>query len=116
MTMTKETFKASIIDGIKAERLDPCNGAEFGEIYTNLPQYYWTVENGKVTEESPFYVDDEQPEFRFGISIADIENFTEKDFGELSDEEIKQAMLDIVEEFGVDDWYDQYQESLEMED
>nr|CAA81343.1 ORF-3 encoded protein [Lactobacillus phage mv4] len=30
MTMTKEQFKNSIIDGIKAGRLDPCNG--IGEI------------------------------------------------------------------------------------
>lgn len=111
--MTKEQFKNSIIDGIKAGRLDPCNGVEFGEIYTYLPQYYWTVEDGQVVEESPFYVDDEQPAFRFGVSIADIENVTEKDFGELSDDEIKQAMLDIVDECGVDDWYDQYQQSLE---
>lgn len=105
MTMTKEQFKNSIIDGIKAGRLDPCNGVEFGEIYTDLPQYYWCVEDDEVTEESPFYADDEQPEFRFGVTVADIENWTEKDFGELSDDEIKQALLDIVDEFGVDDWY-----------
>lgn len=111
MTMTKEQFKNSIIDGIKAGRLDACNGVEFGEIYTDLPQYYWTVENDEVTEESPFYVDDEQPAFRFGVSIADIENVTEKDFGELSDSEVKQAMLDIIDEYGVDDWYNQYQEA-----
>ena len=112
MTMTKEQFKSSIVDGIKAGRLDPCNGVEFGDIYTDLPQYYWTVEDGQVVEESPFYV--EQPEFRFGISISDIENFTEKDFGEPSDpsdDEVKQAMLDIIDEYGVDDWYDQYQEA-----
>ncbi len=113
MTMTKEQFKNSIIDGIKAGRLDPCNGVEFGEIDTNRPQYYWTVEHGQVVEESPFYVDDEQPAFRFGVSIADIENVTEKYFGELSEDDIKQAMLDIVDDYGVDDWYDQYQESLE---
>lgn len=111
--LTKEEFKNSIIDGIKAGRLDPCNGVEFGEIYTNLPQYYWTVEDDQVTQESPLYVDDEQPKFRFGVSISDIENFTEKDFGELSDKAVKQAMLDIVDDYGVDDWYDQYQESLE---
>ncbi|MCT3465871.1 hypothetical protein EFR21_01455, partial [Lactobacillus delbrueckii subsp. bulgaricus] len=67
-------------------------------------------------EESPFYTDDEQPKFRFGVSISDIENFTEKEFSETSgpsDDEIKQAMLDIVDEYGVDDWYDQYLESLE---
>lgn len=114
--MTKKEFKAQIVDGIKAGRLDPCNGVEFGEIYSDLPQYYWTVENGKVTEESPFYVDDEQPAFRFGVSISDVENYTEKDFGELSDGEVKQAMLDIVDDYGVDDWYNEYQESLEMED
>ena len=108
--MTKEEFKKSIIDGIKAGRLDPCNDVEFGEIYTDLPQYYWTVEDGEVVEESPFYVDDKQSECRFGVSISDIENFTEKDFGELSDDEIKQAMLEIVDEYGVDDWYNQYQE------
>lgn len=108
--LTKEEFKNQIIEGIKAGQLDPCNGVEFGEIYTDLPQYYWTVENGKVTEESPLYVDDEQPEFRFGVTISDIENYTEKDFGELSDDEVKQAMLDIVDEYGADDWYDQYQQ------
>ena len=111
--MTKEEFLKQIVEGIKAGRLDPCNVVEFGEIDTNRPQYYWTVENGKVTEESPFYVDDEQPEFRFGVTISDIENYTEKDFGELSDDEVKQAMLDIVDEFGVDSWYNEYQESLE---
>ncbi len=111
MTMTKEQFKRSIVDGIKAGRLDACNGVEFGEIYTNLPQYYWTVENDEATEESPFYVDDEQSAFRFGVSIADVENVTEKDFGELSDSEVKQAMLDIIDEYGVDDWYNQYQEA-----
>ena len=114
--MLKEEFKKSIIDGIKAGRLDPCNGVEFGEIYTDRPQYYWTVEDDKVVEESPFYVDDEQPKFRFGVTVADVENYTEKDFGKLSDDEIKQAMLDIVDDYGVDDWYDQYQQSLEMED
>lgn len=106
MTMTKEQFKNSIVDGIKAGRLDPCNGVEFGgEIYTNLPQYYWTVEDGQVVEESPFYTDDEQPKFRFGVTVADVENYTEKDFGELSDNEVKQALLDIIDEYGVDDWY-----------
>lgn len=106
--MLKEDFKKSIVEGIKAGRLDPCNGVEFGEIYTDLPQYYWTVD-GQVVEGSPYYVD--QPKFRFGISVSDIENFTEKEIGELSDDDVKQAMLDIVDEFGVDDWYDQYQEA-----
>lgn len=109
--MTKEEFKKSIVAGIKAGRLDPCNGVEFGEIYTDLPQYYWCIEDSGVTEESPFYTDDEQPKFRFGVTVADIENFTEKDFGELSDDEVKQAMLDIIDEYGVDDWYNQYQEA-----
>lgn len=109
--LAKDEFLKQIIEGIKAGRLDPCNDVLFGEIYTDLPQYYWTVEDGQVVEESPLYADDEQPAFRFGVSIADIENVTEKDFGELSDDEIKQAMLDIVDEFGVDDWYDQYQEA-----
>lgn len=109
--LAKEEFLKQIIEGIKAGRLDPCNDVMFGEIDTNRPRYYWTVENGQVVEESPFYVDDEQPEFRFGISISTIEGYTEKDFGELSDDEIKQAMLDTVDEYGVDDWYDQYQEA-----
>lgn len=111
--MTKEEFLKQIVEGIKAGRLDPCNGVDFGEIYSDLPQYYWTVENGKVTEESPFYVDDEQPKFRFGLTVADVEGYYGKDFGELSDDEVKQAMLDIVDEFGVDDWYNEYQSSLE---
>lgn len=109
--MTKEEFEAQIVNGIKAGRLDPCNGVEFGEIYSDLPQYYWCVEGDEVTEESPFYVDDEQPEFRFGISIADIEGYAEKEISELSDEEVKQTMLDIIDEYGVDDWFDQYQEA-----
>lgn len=113
MTMTKEGFKASIVDGIKTGRLDPCNGVEFGEIYTDHPQYYWTVEDDQVVEESPFYVDDEQPKLRFGVTVADVENYTEKDFGELSTDEVKRAMLGIIDDYGVDDWYDQYQESLE---
>ncbi|MBT9018621.1 hypothetical protein BTI91_04265 [Lactobacillus delbrueckii subsp. bulgaricus] len=108
--LTKEELKDQIVDGIKAGRLDPCNGVEFGDIYSDLPQYYWCIEDGEVTEESPFYADNEQPKFRFGVTVADIENFTEKGFGELSDDEVKQAMLDIVDESGVDDWYDQYQE------
>lgn len=110
-SLSKEEFKGQIIDGIKAERLDPCNGVEFGDIYTSIPQYYWTVEDRKVIEESPFYVEDEQPKFRFGITIWDIENFTEKEFGELSGNEIKQALLDIMDVYGadcVDYWYDQY--------
>lgn len=114
--LTKEELKSSIIDGIKAGSLDPCNDVMFGEIYSDLPQYYWTVENDEVTEESPFYVDDKQSEFRFGISIGAIEGYVEKDFDELSEDDIKQAMLDIVDEFGVDNWFDQYQQSLEMED
>lgn len=69
--LTKEDFETQIVDGIKAGRLDPCNGVEFG----------------------------------------DIENFNEKDFGELSEDEVEQAMLDIIDEYGVDDWYDQYQEA-----
>ena len=109
--LTKEEFKNQIIEGIKAGQLDPCNGVEFGEIYSDLPQYYWTVESGQVVEESPFYVADEQPEFRFGISISAIEDYTGKDFRELSDDEIKQALLDIIDEYGTDDWYDEYQEA-----
>lgn len=109
--MIKKDFKEQIVEGIKAGHLDPCNGAEFGEIYTDLPQYYWTVKDGQVVEGSPYYVDDEQPKFHFGITVADVEGYTEKEIGELSDDEIKQAMLDIVDEFGVDDWYDQYQEA-----
>lgn len=106
--LTKEEFEAQIIDGIKAGRLDPCNGVEFGEIYTDLPLYYWTVEDDQVVEELPFLTD---AKFRFGISISTIEGYTEKDFGELSDDEVKQAMLGIVDDYGVDDWYDQYQEA-----
>lgn len=113
--LTKEDFETQIVEGIKAGCLDPCNDVIFGEIYTDHPQYYWTVEDGQVTEESPLYVDDEQPKFRFGVTISDVERYTEKDFGELSDDDIKQAMLDIVDEFGVDDWYDEYQQSLETE-
>lgn len=108
-------FEKQIIEGIKAGRLDPCNGVEFGEIYTDLPQYYWTVKDGQVVEGSPYYVDDEQPKFHFGITVADVEGYTEKVLGELSDDDVKQAMLDIVDEFGVDDWYDEYQQSLETE-
>lgn len=111
--MTKEEFNNQIIEGIKAGHLDPCNGVEFGEIYSDLPQYYWTVEDGQVVEESPFYVDDEQPAFRFGLTVADVEVYYGKDFGELSDDEVKQAMLDIIDDYGVDDWYNEYQESLE---
>lgn len=109
--LTKEEFKSQIIEGIKDGDLDPCNDVMFGEIDTNRPQYYWTVGNGQVVEESPFYVDDEQPELRFGISVGAIEGYTEKDYSELSEDDIKQAMLDIIDEFGVDDWYDQYQEA-----
>ena len=69
-----------------------------------------------MVEESPFYVDDEQPEFRFGISVGAIEGYVEKDFDELSEDDIKQAMLDIVDEYGTDNWFDEYQRSLEMED
>ena len=111
--LTKEEFKNQIIEGIKAGRLDPCNDVLFGEIYTDLPQYYWTVEDDQVVEELPFLTD---AKFRFGISVSDIDNFTEKEFSETSgpsDDEIKQAMLDIIDEYGVDDWYDQYLESLE---
>lgn len=111
--MTKEDFLKQIVEGIKAGRLDPCNGVDFGEIYSDLPQYYWTVEHDQVVEESPFYVDDEQPEFRFGVTIDDIESYAEKDFGELSEDEVKQAMLGIIDDYGVDDWYNEYQESLE---
>lgn len=114
--LDKKEFKSQIIDGIKAGHLEPCNGIEFGEICSDLPQYYWTVEDGQVVEESPFYTDDEQPKFRFGITVADIEGYYGKDFGELSDDEIKQALLDIIDEYGTDDWYDEYQQSLEMED
>lgn len=109
--MTKKDFKEQIIAWIKAGRLDPCNGAEFGEIYTDLPQYYWTVKDGQVVEGSPYYVDEDQSGFHFGITVADVEGYTEKVLGELSDDDVKQAMLDIVAEFGVDDWYDQYQEA-----
>jgi hypothetical protein len=108
MTVTKEQFKNSIIDGIKAGRLDPCNGVEFGEIYTNRPQYYWTVEHDQVVEGSPYYVDQDQSGFHFGVTIDDIENYTEKGFDELSEDEVKQAMLGIIEDYGVDDWYDLY--------
>ncbi|WP_289932848.1 hypothetical protein [Lactobacillus delbrueckii] len=98
--LTKQDFKSQIVDGIKAGRLDACTGVEFGEIYTDLPQYYWCVAG-----------DQDQSGFHFGVSISDIEGYTEKDFGELSDDDIKQAMLDIIDERGTDDWYDQYQEA-----
>ena len=113
--LTKEAFKNQIIEGIKAGRLDPCNGEGFGDVYTYLPLYYWTVEGDQVVEELPFLTD---AKFSFGISVSDIENYTEK-FSETSgpsDDEIKQAMLEIADEFGVDDWYQDYQQSLEMED
>ncbi|MCT2876151.1 hypothetical protein EFM17_00675 [Lactobacillus delbrueckii] len=102
--MTKEEFRQQIIEGIKDGRLDPCNGIEFGEIDTNHPQYYWHVVDGRVVEGSPYYVDQDQSGFHFGVTISDIEGYTEKDFGTLSDEEIKQAMLDIIGECGTDDW------------
>lgn len=103
--MTKEEFRQQIIEGIKAGRLDPCNGIEFGEIDTNRPQYYWRVVDGQVVEGSPYYVDEDQSGFHFGVTVSDIEGYTEKDFGALSDEEVKQAMLDLIDECGIDDWY-----------
>lgn len=103
--MTKEEFRQQIIEGIKAGRLDPCNGIEFGEIDTNRPQYYWHVVDGQVVEGSPYYVDEDQSGFHFGVTVSDIEGYTEKDFGALSDEEVKQAMLDLIDECGIDDWY-----------
>lgn len=109
--LTKQDFLKQIVDGIKAGRLDPCNDVEFGDIYSDLPQYYWTVENGQVVEGSPYYVDQDQSGFHFGVTVADIEGYTDKEIGELSDDEIKQAMLDIVDDYGVDDWYDQFQEA-----
>lgn len=109
--LTKQEFLKQIVSGIKAGRLDPCNDAEFGEIYTDLPQYYWHVADDQVVEGSPYYVDQDQSSFHFGVSISDIEGYTEKEIGELSDSEVKQAMLDIIEECGIDDWYDQYQEA-----
>ena len=114
--LDKKSFEIQIVEGIKSGRLDPCNDVMFGEIYSDLPQYYWTVEDGRVVEESPFYVGHEQPEFRFGISVGAVESYTEKEFGELSDDEIKQAMLDLIDEYGTNDWYNEYQQSLETED
>lgn len=113
--LTKEEFLKQIVEGIEAGSLDPCNGVMFGEIDTNHPQYYWHVVDGRVVEGSPYYVDEDPSGFHFGISIGSIEGYTEKEIGELSDDEIKQAMLDIADEFGVDDWYDEYQQSLETE-
>lgn len=103
--MTKEEFRQQIIEGIKAGRLDPCNGAEFGEIYSDLPQYYWYVVGDQVVEGSPYYVDQDQSGFHFGVTFADIQDYTEKEIGELSEDDIKQAMLDIIDERGTDDWY-----------
>lgn len=111
--LTKEEFLKQIVDGIKAGRLDPCNDVMFGEIDTNRPQYYWHVVDDQVVEGSPYYVDEDQSGFHFGISIGSIESYTEKGFDELSENEVKQAMLGIIEDYDVDDWYDQYQESLE---
>lgn len=51
MTMTKEEFKTSIVDGIKAGRLDPCNEEGFGDSYPDFLPYYWTVEGDQVVEE-----------------------------------------------------------------
>lgn len=103
--LTKDEFKAQIVEGIKAGRLDPCNDVMFGEIYTDLPRYYWRVVNDQVVEGSPYYVDEDQSGFHFGISISAVESYTEKEIGELSEDDIKQAMLDIIDEYGVDDWY-----------
>lgn len=111
--LNKEQFKEQIVEGIKAGRLDPCNGV--GEIYTNRPQYYWHVVDGQVVEGSPYYVDEDQSGFHFGITVADVEGYTEKSIGDLSEYDVKQAMLDIIDEFGINDWYDQYQQSLETE-
>lgn len=111
--LTKEEFLKQIVEGIEAGSLDPCNGVMFGAIDTNHPQYYWHVVDDQVVEGSPYYVDEDQSGFHFGISIGSIESYTEKEIGELSDDEVKQAMLDIVDEYGVDDWCDQYLESLE---
>lgn len=103
--MTKEEFEKQIIEGIKAGRLDPCNGVEFGEINTNLPQYYWHVVGNQVVEGSPYYVDQDQSGFHFGVTFDDIQDYTEKEIDELSEDDIKQAMLDIIDERGTDDWY-----------
>ena len=103
--MDKKKFKKQIVEGIKSGELDPCNGVEFGEIDTNRPQYYWHVVNGQVVEGSPYYVDEDQSGFHFGVTVGDIEGYAEKEISELSDEEVKQAMLDIIDECGTDDWY-----------
>ena len=46
-----------------------------------------------------------------GIKAGHLDPCNGVEFGELSDDEVKQAMLDTVDEYGVDDWYDQYQEA-----
>lgn len=109
--LAKQEFEKQIIDGIKAGRLDPCNSVDFGEIYSDLPQYYWHVVDDQVVEGSPYYVDEDQNGFHFGVSISDIEGYAERDFSELSDDEIKRVMLDIIDDYGVDDWYSEYQEA-----
>lgn len=103
--LSKDEFKAQIVNGIKAGRLDLCNDVMFGEIYTDLPRYYWHVVDDQVVEGSPYYVDEDQSGFHFGISVSAVESYTEKEIGELSEDDIKQAMLDIIDEYGVDDWY-----------
>lgn len=106
LRLTQFEFEAEIKKQILLDNLDPCNGIDFGSIIANVPETYWFCDGQRVGECNYHY--DIIFIYKFGISWNDVLEWTEKDdVDDLSRNEMKKAMLDIIDSTDcAKEWYE----------
>lgn len=97
LRLTQFEFEAEIKKEILLDNLDPCNGLDFGFTIASEPCVYWFCDGQRVGEIN--YNSGIDVIYKFGISWEDVLIYRGKTSpDELSRNEVKNAMLDIIEQ------------------
>lgn len=97
LNLTQFEFEAEIKKQILLDNLDPCNGLDFGFTIASEPCVYWFCDGSRVGEIN--YSSGINVIYKFGISWQDVLVYRGKTSpDELSRNEVKKAMIDILEE------------------
>lgn len=79
------------------------------DVYANKPQTFWGVMDNKVSDINANWDVSEHTFVKFGITWGEVLDYTGKsDISTLSDQDVKRAMLAIVDATScVYDWYNE---------
>jgi hypothetical protein len=115
--LTLEQFKGEIETGIKSGDLSPVNDVDLcNDLYTFKPLTFWTfdIDSMTVQEFNVNYFPKSVIDLKFGITWGEILDYSgKKDIKDLSDDEIKTYMLDLIDSTDcVTEWYDELYDEL----